>query len=94
MRSSMKSTRRIPEISSRHCLAVLLYTNSPLVGLRQGSAGATMVQSFSENVLEPEEQRIHRGVTDADLGVWQTALRSCCSGWIHPSVQNNQQCET
>lgn len=53
LKSSMKSTQRIPEISSRHCLAVLLYTNSPLVGLRQGSAGATMVQSFSENVLEP-----------------------------------------
>lgn len=59
--SDEESTRRIPEISSRHCLAVLLYTHSPLVGLRQGSAGATMVQSFSENVLEPERTKNTHG---------------------------------
>ena len=34
------------------------------MGLRQGSAGATMVQSFSENVLEAQRtnkaQQLHR----------------------------------
>lgn len=59
---------RIPEISSRHCLAVLLYTHSPLVGLRQGSAGATVVQSFSENVLEPRGNKEHgRLVTNSGI---------------------------
>lgn len=41
-----------PDISSRHCLAVLLYDKSILVGLVQDSAGGKEVLSFSESVLK------------------------------------------
>lgn len=37
-----------PDISSRHCLAVLLYDKSILVGLVQESADGKEVPSFSE----------------------------------------------
>lgn len=38
----------LPDISSRHCLAVLLYDKSILVGLVQESADGKEVPSFSE----------------------------------------------
>jgi len=41
-----------PDISSRHCLAVLLNDKSILVGLVQESAGGKEVLSFSERVLK------------------------------------------
>lgn len=47
----------VPEISSRHCLAVLLQTRS-FVGLRHGSGGTTVVQSFSEYVLSEPKGKI------------------------------------
>lgn len=40
-----------PDISSRHCLAVLLNDKSILVGLVQESEGGKEVLSFSERVL-------------------------------------------
>lgn len=42
----------LPDISSRHCLAVLLYDKSILVGLVQESADGKEVPSFSECALK------------------------------------------
>lgn len=41
-----------PDISSRHCLAVLLNDKSIFVGLVQESVGGKEVLSFSERVLK------------------------------------------
>lgn len=43
----MHQSGHLPDISSRHCLAVLLYDKSILVGLVQESADGKEVPSFS-----------------------------------------------
>lgn len=46
----------LPDISSRHCLAVLLNDKSILVGLVQESEGGKEVLSFSERVLKTSKK--------------------------------------